>query len=310
MRVFITGATGYVGEAIALAFARTGHSVRALARSEAAADRLSALELTPVIGDMRSPGTLSAAAGNDVIVHAAIESGPDRLQIDLAAIEALIEVAKRDGTPRVLIYTSTTFVLGHASGPADEDAPTDPSAHYAAARVEHERIVLAASDSRLSTAVIRPGMVFGGAGGMVGELFRSARETGAAEYVGDGENRWPLVHRDDVGSVYRWVAESRGRGIFHAVDGTALRVRDIAAAASRAAGQSGDTRGVPLSEARRMLGGFADALCLDQELTARRSRALGWAARHPPFPDAADAAFDEWSAAWSAPADEVGRVDH
>ena len=114
--------------------------------------------------------------------------------------------------------------------------------------------------------------------------------------MGDGENRWPLVHREDVGRLYRWVAESRGRGIFHAVDGTALRVRDIAAAASRAAGRSGDTRGVPLSEARRMLGGFADALCLDQELTARRSRALGWTARHPPFPAAAEAAFHEWAA--------------
>lgn len=296
MRVFITGATGYVGEAVALAFARAGHSVRALARSEAAAERLSALALVPVVGDLRSPDTLCAAAGNDVIVHAAIESGPDRLRIDRAAIEALLEVAKRDGAPRVLIYTSTTFVLGRASGPADENAPTDPSADYAAARVEHERIVLAASDSRLAAAVIRPGMVFGGAGGMVGELFRTARETGAAEYVGDGENRWPLVHREDVGRLYRWVAESRGRGIFHAVDGTALRVRDIAAAASRAAGRSGDTRGVPLSEARRMLGGFADALCLDQELTARRSRALGWTARHPPFPDAAEAAFHEWAA--------------
>ncbi|HEU0076814.1 MAG TPA: NAD-dependent epimerase/dehydratase family protein [Longimicrobiaceae bacterium] len=191
----------------------------------------------------------------------AIESGPDRLRIDRAAIEALLEVAKRDGAPRVLIYTSTTFVLGGASGPADENAPTDPSADYAAARVEHERIVLTASDSRLAAAVIRPGMVFGGAGGMVGALFRTARETGAAEYVGDGENRCPLVHRKDVGRLYRWVAESRGRGIFHAVDGTALRVRDIAAAASRAAGRAGDTRGVPLSEARRMLGGFADALC-------------------------------------------------
>ncbi len=296
MSVFITGATGYVGEAIALAFARAGHSVRALVRSEAAAARLSALGLVPVIGDLRSLDTLRAAAGNDAIVHAAIESGPDRLPIDRAAIEALLEAATQDEAPRTFIYTSTTFVLGHARGPADEDALTDPSADYAAARVEHERIVLAASDSHLATAVIRPGMVFGGVGGMVGELFRSARETGASEYVGDGENRWPLIHREDVGRLYRCVAESRGRGIFHAVDATALRVRDIAAAASRAAGQSGETRSVPLSEARRMLGGFADALCLDQELTARRSHALGWTAEHPSFPDSAPAAFREWAA--------------
>lgn len=189
MRVFITGATGYLGEAIALAFARPGHSVQALARSDAAAERLRARGLDPVAGDLRSPETLSAAAGSDVIVHAAIESGADRLRTDRAAIEALLEVAKRDGEPRALIYTSTTFVLGHASGPADESAPAGPSAGYAAARVEHEGIVLAASDARLTTAVIRPGMVFGGAGGMVGELFRTAWETGAAEYVGNGENR-------------------------------------------------------------------------------------------------------------------------
>ncbi len=90
------------------------------------------------------------------------------------------------------------------------------------------------------------------------------------------------------------IIERRGRGIFHAVDGSAPTVSEVAQAASQAAGAAGATHAIPLAEARETLGPFADALCLDQVLVARRSQDLGWQAQHPPFPQSAVAAFEEW----------------
>jgi nucleoside-diphosphate-sugar epimerase len=177
MKILLTGATGFLGSAIA----------GALAHHQLLRERR----------NLRDPRTyLDDANAADVIVHAAIESGPDRLEIDRAFVESI-------ASPK-LIYTSTMFVLGDVEA-ADESAP----AH--GFRGGTEKLVLDAGG-----AVIRPGMVWGeGAWLFENQL-----------YIDQGSNRWPLVHRDDVAQLYRLVVESGARGVFHAV-AEVMRAADV-----------------------------------------------------------------------------------
>lgn len=303
MRVFITGAAGYVGGAVARAFAGAGHEVTGLVRSPERAARVQAWGVRPLVGDLREPGAWAAeAAAHDTLVHVAMQPGPDKLAVDREAVDTLLDAARRGGAAS-LVYTSVMFVLGATGdGGADEDASTASAAPSAAGRPEHERLVLDAGDERLATAVIRPGMVYGGRGGAVGQAFATAARDGAATIVGDGRNRWPLVHLDDVGALYLRVAEARARGIFHAVDGMPLTVEEVSRAASRAAGGGGAVTYLPVESARAFLGPFADSLALDQVIHAPRSLALGWRPSRPSFVTWADEVYREWLDAAPAPA--------
>ncbi len=236
MNIFLTGATGFLGSAIAAELIRGRHDVTALVRSSTSAARVLSYGIEPRHGDLRDPATfLDVANAHDVIVHAGVESGSDRMNVDRAFVEALASSK--------LIYTSVLFVLGNVDD-GDESSPAS------GARAEHERIVLDAGG-----AVIRPGMIHGEGAW----LFENPM------YIGDGLNRWPLVHRDDVATLYRLVVERNARGVFHAI-AEVQRARDVFP----------NVEGTPLDEAREELGGFADALALDQNVRASAPVALGW----------------------------------
>lgn len=298
MRVFVTGAAGYIGSAIVRELVAVGHDVAGLARSAEKARAVHALGARALVGDATEPvGWLEDAAGCQVLIHV-IEpaASDDPARTDMAAIEALLAAAGRSREPRRLLYTSGCWSLG-ATGdvPADEAAPTDRPAAASAWRVPHEHMVLDAAGGALTTAVIRPGMVWGGRGGLIGAFFQSAVDTGAAELVGPGTNRWSCVHRRDVARLYRMIAERAAGGIFHAVDGAAIPVQRLADAASHAAGRGGAVRSIALDEARATLGvALADALALDQVIVAPRSVQLGWAPSFEPFTERAPEAFAEW----------------
>ena len=236
MNIFLTGATGYLGSAIAAALIRARHDVTALVRSPTSAARVSSYGIHPHHGDLRDAGSYrEAALTADAIVHAGVEGGSDRIDVDRIFVDAV-------AGPK-LIYTSVLFVLGDVDD-ADETAPaTGP-------RADHERIVLDRGG-----AVIRPGMIWGDDAWLFNHPI----------YIGGGENRWPLVHRHDVAELYRLVTETGARGVFHAV-AEVRRARDVFPS----------IEGTSLEEARKELGGFADALALDQNVRAPQSLALGW----------------------------------
>lgn len=154
--------------------------------------------------------------------------------------------------------------------------------------------MIAGSEVGRPAAVVRPGMVYGGEGGLTARLFETAVESDAAEYVGDGDNHWSMIHVSDLARLYATVLEARAAGVVQAVDGTPLPVREVAKAASLAAGGGGHIRSVPVEVAREKLGPVADALCLDQELAAPGARALGWRPELASFTAAAERAFEEW----------------
>lgn len=274
LNVFLTGATGYIGGAVADALLRAGHSVVGLARSDQAARRLTAKEITPFHGDLNSPAGLArAAAESDAVIHTGTTNDGN---LDQAALRAMLDALRDSSKP--LIYTSGIWVLGDTGGRiADETWPLNPAA-LVAWRPEAEQMVLRAAPAGVRSIVIRPGVVYGRGGGIPAEFVRSARETGAARFVGTGDNRWPMVHVEDLAELYVLALQRAPSGtIFHATDGSSYRVREIAEAASLGAGALGRTQSWPLDKARKTLGAYADALVLDQLVTSENAKStLSW----------------------------------
>lgn len=256
MKVFVTGASGYLGSAVARAFRAAGHEVDGTRVPLADARQLR-----------------ERAQRADAVAHVSLDGGPDRVALDLRAIEAL-SAAKR------WIYTSGTWSLGTTDG-ADERAPTDHPAPHSAWRPSHERAALEAG-----AIVIRPGMVFGGAGGSVADLWKSALDEKVVRFVGDGKNRWPMIHRDDNAALYLRAIERDARGILHAAN-ESVRVADVARAIARVTGAG-------TVEGRGPESSYDEALCLDQVMLCPRSRELGWKPAHPPFVECAAAMLSEY----------------
>ena len=298
-KVFVTGATGYVGSAITARLVRAGHDVFALVRGPERAATVEALGARAVIGRLGEPESLIAKLKNcDAVVHAAIDATDARAG-DQAALE-IIRTAAQDGRVRRLLYTSSIWVHGNTGGAiVDETAPLAP-AELVRWRSAHEQAALDLHEVETATIVFRPGMVYGGRRGTIGEWFQEAKEKGTVTYPGDGAQRWGLVHRDDMADAYVLALEhARGGERYLLVDESRLTVREIAEAVAAAAG----ARATP-SDRRAVvetLGPYGAALLLDQQFTAARARReLGWVPRHASFVAEAGALLQEWASATQA----------
>jgi nucleoside-diphosphate-sugar epimerase len=307
MRIFLTGATGYIGAAVLDALVRAGHDVTSLVRDNEKAARVSARGGHPVIGNLADPESFRGSAeAQDGYVHTAYDSASGRgPAIDLAVLEALLAAAKRPRTAgsaaparRFLIYTSGVWVLGRSPEPVDETAALNPI-DLVAWRIDHERLVLDANSDRVRTVVVRPGVVYGGAKGIVGDLFKQATN-GLVRVVGDGNNRWPLVYDRDLADLYaRLAANEDAAGVYHANDEGDERVNDIVSAIAPYLPVRPDVRHVPIDEARSKMGAYADALALDQVVRSPRARARGWAPTLHSVAGSAARLLEEWRAARS-----------
>jgi nucleoside-diphosphate-sugar epimerase len=275
MRIFLTGATGYLGAASLDAFQRGGHHVTALVRTREQAARLDARGVSAAVGNLGDPKSYrNVAGGSDAWVHTAFEYSDRGAEVDRIAIDTLIDAAgeRKSGC---LLYTSGIWVLGHQRTPVDEEAAVNPAA-MVAWRPAHERRVLDAAGGSLRTIVVRPGIVYGGSRGIVGDFFKDARN-GLMRIVGSGENHWPLLYDRDLGDLYaRLVASPSASGVYHATDEGHERVIDVAEAIAGVMAVRPEIRRMPLEEARSKMGPYADALALDQMVRSPRARTLGW----------------------------------
>jgi nucleoside-diphosphate-sugar epimerase len=278
MRVFVTGATGFIGSAIVPELIRAGHKVLGLARSDAAAQSLAAAGAEAHRGDLEDLDSLRhAAAEVDGVIHCGFihdfSNFAANCEIDRRAIEAM--GAALVGTDRPLIITSGTALLSPGRLATEDDAPPAGSP---VPRIASEQAAMAVAAQGVRTAVVRlPPSVHGkGDHGFVPMLIAVARAKGVSAYVGDGTNHWPAVHRLDAAVLYRLILENSGAGLrFHGNAEAGVPFREIAAAIGR--GLKLPVVSKTKEEAADHFGWFAHFAGIDNRASSAKTQAmLGW----------------------------------
>lgn len=276
-RIFLTGASGYVGSALGRALTAAGASVLGLTRSTAGRAAVEAYGGQPVVGDMTDPsGWIEAAAQCDGAVHTAVVWGPDGPAADARAVDALLQALAGSGKP--LIYTSGSLVYGDTSSDvADERGPLSPPP-FAAWKAEGDAQVRHAEGTR--GIAVRPGGIHGlGEGPVKGQIAR-ARAEGVARYVGEGLNQVGFVDVEDLADLYVAALDRAPPGAAYAAFAETIEHREVAHAIARATGVPAEAW--PLDRAYAVLGPFAEAATLDCRVDVRwAAQELGWRPHRP-----------------------------
>lgn len=283
MNIFVIGGTGLIGGHAARAMVAAGHAVSSLARSDGAEAKLADAGMAAIRGDAADRGAIARGIdGAETVVFA-----PSLGDAETELVDWMIEQMANSG--KSLIFCSGTGVLGQRTGGAwSEDSFAEADAFVPqraiSARWELENRVRAASAKGLKRGmVVRPPAVWTHEHphSLVTGVLDSVRKTGAACYVGQGLNMYSHVHAEDLGDVFRHVAEGGQDGaVYHAVAGEVPN-RWIAEAVGRLTGAP--TRSVTIDEAIELWGKFAALIvfaCSSRSRSPRTRAEFGWAPRH------------------------------
>jgi nucleoside-diphosphate-sugar epimerase len=248
MRVFVTGASGWVGRGVVPELISAGHDVVGLARSDAAAKALAAAGVEVRLGSLDDLDTLrDAAASSDGVIHLAFDTGmafsgdfAGAANADRRAIETFGEALAGTDKPFV-IASGILGVLGvpngvvatERDGLAADGAIRQSPMPGGEIRMANADFTLALADRGVRSSIVRlsPSTHGNGDNGFIPTAIAFARQKGAAAYIGDGANRWPAVHRDDAARLFRLAFESAPAGsVLHAVGEQGVPIREVAEA--------------------------------------------------------------------------------
>ncbi|SEM18529.1 SDR family oxidoreductase [Streptacidiphilus jiangxiensis] len=236
MRIFVTGASGWIGSAVVPELINNGHQVLGLARSDASAHTVAAMGAEVLRGDLNDTDVLRAGAlGSDGVIHLAFVTpsmSEAATRTDAEAIETFAAALAGSGKPLV-ISGATLVTPGRPATEHDELVAAGP----VAARIANMRAALAAAETGVRTSLVMlPRSVHceGERHGFVPQLIATARAKGVCGYIGDGTSRWPAVHVKDAATLYRLAVEQAPAGsVLNAVGDSGVPVREIAEAIGR-----------------------------------------------------------------------------
>ncbi|APE16793.1 3-beta hydroxysteroid dehydrogenase [Mycobacterium sp. WY10] len=275
MKIFVTGASGWVGSAVVPELLAAGHHVLGLARSDKSAAALEAQGADVHRGDLADLDSLRRGAQDaDGVIHLAFHHDFDNFsnagELDRDAITALGEALADSGRP--LVVTSGT--AGHAPGQVlTEDQAANPDSPRVS---EHAALAFTDRGVRVSIVRLAPSVHGNGDYGFVPRLVEVAREQGISAYIGDGANRWSTVHRDDAARLFRLAVEGAPTGtVLHAIGEEGVATRDIAETIGRNLGVP--VTGIPAENAMDHFGWIGAFFGLDMPASSAVTRErFGW----------------------------------
>jgi nucleoside-diphosphate-sugar epimerase len=282
LNVLALGGTGVIGSAVVRELVARGHDVVGLARSDAAAAKLTQSGATAINGDITAPAPVVAALPRlDAVIHMACDFASDMAAIDRRLLDALLPALAGQKQCVRFIYTGGCWLFGATgAAAATEASPFDPLPAFAW-MVPHLERVLAAPG--IDGVVVHPAMVYAGADGVFSRFAREAAECDAIRIVGSEAVHWPLVHRDDLATLYALALERAPSGeSYIGASVEALAVGRIARAFARRFGTKRREPEIISPETiAAELGEWARGRALDQRLSgAKARRELGWQPAH------------------------------